>query len=121
MKKYKLVKNTEGVVRKHSDEYFIKNYLTKDFNENFSLAVSENKSGSHELTKSVASDRAYYFIEADAEFVVDGEEMNVASGDVLFIEKNTEYSFSGSFKAVLINIPAFGIEDDRNVNNKEQK
>lgn len=114
MEKFKLVKNDDGNVRNHNDSYSIKNYLTKDFSENFSLAVSELIDGEHELTKSVASDRIYYFIEANATFIVEGNEMNILSGDVLFIEKNTEYSFSGSFKSVLINIPAFGIKNDRN-------
>lgn len=94
--------------------YSIKNYLTKDFNENFSLAVSELKDGVHELTKSVVSDRIYYLITGKAKFLLDNDEIEVKAKDVLYIEKNTEYSFSGSFEAVLINIPAFGIENDRN-------
>ena len=114
MGKFKLVKNEEGNTRNHSDSYSIKNYLTREFSENFSLAVSEMIDGEHEVTKSVASDRVYYFISADATFVVDGQSINIKSEDVLFIEKNTEYSFSGNFKAVLINMPAFGIENDRN-------
>ncbi len=38
--------------------------------------------------------------------------MIVQKGEVLLIEKNTEYSFSETFKAVLINIPAFSIENE---------
>ena len=112
--KFKLVKNAGGSIRKHSDSHCIKNYLTKDFSEDFSLAISELKDGEHELTKSIASDRIYYFIDANAEFIVAGEKMTISGRDVLFIEKNTRYSFSGNFKAVLINMPAFGIENDRN-------
>jgi len=113
MKRFKLVKNSDCVTRNHNDSYSIKNYLTKDFNQNFSLAISE-LNGEHELTKSVASDRVYYFIEGSATFDIEGSELNVAREDTLFIEKNTEYSFKGKFKAVLINMPAFGIENDRN-------
>lgn len=112
MEKFKLVKSREGFVRKRDDSYSIKNYLTKDFNENFSLAVS-TLNGEHELTKSITSDRIYYFIEGHAIFNIDGNEIKVFSEDILFIEKNTYYSFSGNFKAVLINIPAFRIENDR--------
>lgn len=108
---YKLVKDTDGIIRKHSDSYSIKNYLTKDFSKDFSLAVSM-LNGEHELTKSIASDRIYYFIEGNAEFIIDGNTVNVNKDDTLFIEKNTEYSFKGNFKAVLINLPAFGIEND---------
>ena len=38
---YKLVKKEDGVVRLQNESYSIRNYLTKDFNKNFSLAVSE--------------------------------------------------------------------------------
>lgn len=112
MEKFKLVKSDDGVVRKRDDSYSIKNYLTKDFNENFSVAVS-TLNGEQELTKSIVNDRVYYFIEGDAIFNIDGKEIKVSNEDVLFIEKNTWYSFSGNFKAVLINMPAFGIENDR--------
>jgi len=63
---FKVVKDRDTITRNHNENYSIKNYLTKDFNENFSLAVSELMSGEHELTKSIASDRIYYFIEAKA-------------------------------------------------------
>ena len=56
----------------------------------------------------------YYFITGDAVFNVEGNIINIHAEDVLFIEKNTEYSFYGNFKAVLINLPAFGIEYDQN-------
>ena len=112
MGKFKLVRNAYTFVRKHNDSYSIKNYLTKDFSETFSLAVSE-LNGACELTKSIASDRIYYFIEANAKFNIQGKEIEVSSEDVLFIQKNTEYCFAGTFKAVLINIPAFNIENDK--------
>lgn len=50
---------------------------------------------------------------ADAKFNVNGEEIKISNEDVLFIEKDTLYSFEGNFKAVLINILAFGIENGR--------
>lgn len=108
---YKLIKNSDAPVRKHNESYSIKNYLTKEFNKDFSLAVSE-LDGEHELTKSTASDRIYYFIDGNARFIIDGITIEVEKDDTLYIEKNTEYSFSGNFKAVLINLPAFGIEND---------
>lgn len=116
MENFKLVKNEEGFVRNHSDIYSIKNYLTKDFSENFSLAVSTLLDGEHELTRSVSSDRLYYFIEADAIFNVDRNDLKISNEDVLFIEKGTWYSFSGHFKAVLINMPAFGVEKNNDKN-----
>lgn len=49
----------------------------------------------------------------DDKFNINGEEIKISNEDVLFIEKDTLYSFEGNFKAVLINIPAFGIENGR--------
>jgi len=113
--KYKLVqeKNTTG--RNHNAEYSIKNYLTKDFNEKFSVVVTELKDGEHEPTKNIASDRVYYFITANAAFKIGEDIIPVGNGDILFIEKDTFYSFKGSFKAVLISMPAFSIENDVNL------
>jgi len=110
---YKLVKDNDTTTRAHNESYNIKNYLTREFSKDFSLAVSQ-MDGSHEPTKSVASDRIYYFIKGRATFTIDGTQIDVAKDDVLFIEKNTEYSFRGKFRAVLVNLPAFGIENDRN-------
>lgn len=76
------------MTRVHNESYSIKNYLTKDFNKNFSLAVSE-LNGSHQLTKSTNSDRIYYLIEGNAVFIINGEEMKIKKEDTLFIEKNT--------------------------------
>ncbi|MDR1360908.1 MAG: hypothetical protein LBJ18_01190 [Rickettsiales bacterium] len=112
---YKLIKEKDTAGRNHNAAYSIKNYLTKDFDENFSVVVTELEDGRHEPTKNIASDRVYYFISAEAEFVINGEIIIVSDGDVLFIEKNTFYSFKGSFKAVLISMPAFRIENDVNL------
>lgn len=84
---FKLVKSTEGNVRAHNNCYSIKNYLTKDFSKDFSLAVSELVDGKHELTKSVTSDRIYYFIYADAKFNVNGEEIKISNEDIWVIKK----------------------------------
>ena len=110
---YKLVKNQETIVRNHDENHSIKNYLTRDFNENFSVAVSE-LNGELTLTKSTSSDRIYYFVEGKATFRINEEDLIVENADVLFIEKNTEYSIVGKFKAVLINLPAFKKENDVN-------
>ena len=110
---FKLVRSSDTTSRNHNGSYTITNYLTKEFSKDFSIAVSKMTNGNHELTRSVTSDRIYYFIEAQAEFVIGNETLAIRGDDVLFIEKNTDYSFSGTFKAVLINLPAFRIEDDR--------
>ena len=107
---YKLVKNEEATIRKHSESYSIKNYFTKDFSRDFSLAVAELNGDVHQATSSAISDRIYYVFDGTVKFAVDGKTVAVNSHDSIFIGKGTEYSFGGSCKMVLINIPAFGVE-----------
>ncbi|MCL2369120.1 MAG: hypothetical protein FWC83_00400 [Alphaproteobacteria bacterium] len=113
--KYKLVKENETTNHNHNSEYFIKNYLTKDFDKKFSIVVVELTNGEHEPTKNIASDRFYYFISADATFEIEDNKISINDGDVLFIEKDTFFSFKGSFRAVQVMMPAFNIENDVNL------
>lgn len=92
-------------------KYYIDNYLTKDKSNNISVAVS-HLNGKIGNTKNIKSDRVYYFINANAKFKIDNESIIVKDGDVLFIEKNTVYSMEGTFDAVLINTPAFDINNE---------
>ncbi|MDL2295726.1 hypothetical protein LJC18_02840 [Lachnospiraceae bacterium OttesenSCG-928-E19] len=112
---YKLVRKEDTPTRNHNDAYSISNYLTKDFNKDFSVVVTELKDGEHNLTKNTSSDRIYYFISGNAIFTIDDKQISVKQDDVLFIEKDTFYSFKGTFKAVLISVPAFTIEHDVDV------
>lgn len=98
-----------AIIRNDGIDYSIKNFLTKDDNKNMSVAVSK-LNGSHPSTISLYSDRAYYFIEANALFEFDDKTVKVEADSVLFIPKKTKYTISGTFNAVLINTPAFGIE-----------
>lgn len=58
------------------------------------------------------NERVYYFINADVNFIIDGEKVHCESGDVLYLDKNTNYSAEGDFEAVTINVPAFGVIKD---------
>ena len=101
----------EDKVTRGEGNYFIDNYLTKDKSPNISVAVS-HLNGKICNTRNIESDRVYYFINADAKFKINNEDVNVKDGDVLYIEKNTSYSMEGSFDAVLINTPAFDIKNE---------
>jgi ethanolamine utilization protein EutQ (cupin superfamily) len=107
-----LCKKKDGITRKISESYRITNFLTKESSENVSVAVSEAKNHS-ETTRNVRSDRAYYVLEGRLVVSKDGKELSAEPGDVIFIPKNTRYSFSGTFKAVLINSPAFSPQDEK--------
>ena len=51
----------------------------------------------------------FYFINANVEFVIDGEKVQFEDGDVLYLNKDTSYSANGKFEAVVVNSPAFGV------------
>lgn len=37
------------------------------------------------------------------------EKVHCESGDVLYLNKDTNYSAEGAFEAITINVPAFGV------------
>jgi len=100
----KLFKKEDSVIRKISDSYSISNYLTIKDSNNVSVAVG-NALNHNETTKT-ESDRVYFILEG--EIVID--DLIGKSGDILYIPKNTKYSFSGTFKAVIINSPPFKLK-----------
>lgn len=108
----KLIKKEQAEARKISNTYTVLNMLTKEINKKVSVALAEGENHS-EITKNIRSDRIYYVLEGQLT-VAQGEEVYVANpGDVIFIEKNTPYHFKGTFKAVLINVPAFDPKDEQ--------
>ncbi len=108
----KIIKKKEGNPRKISETYKVTNFLTKEINENVSLAVSEATNHS-ETTENIRSDRVYFVLEGKLIVKKDGKEFVAESGDIIFILKNTKYHFEGTFKAILINSPAFSPQDEQ--------
>ena len=108
----KLIKATQGVARKISNSYEVTNFLTREYSKNVSLAIS--KAMDHkEVTANRSSDRVYYVLEGVLNVKFGNEKMEARAGDTVFIPKNTQYYFGGSFKAVLINSPAFKPQDEQ--------
>lgn len=105
---YKKITPNERVTRVVNSEHSIDNYLTKETTENISLAISK-LNGELETSKTL-SERVYYFIKANAEFNIEGEKVFVSDGDVLYIQSDTNYSVNGTFEAVTVNTPAFGVK-----------
>lgn len=104
---FKKISKNQKVRRNISEVHFADNYLTKETTENISLAVTK-LDGRLDLTK-LKNERVYYFISANVNFIIDGEKVHLESGDVLYLDKNTNYSAEGSFEAVTINVPAFRV------------
>lgn len=104
---YKKISKNQKVRRNISEVHFVDNYLTKETTENISLAVT--KLNGKLDSSNLKNERVYYFISANVNFIIDGEKVHLESGDVLYLDKNTNYSAEGSFEAVTINVPAFGV------------
>jgi ethanolamine utilization protein EutQ (cupin superfamily) len=100
--KPKIFKNTQGITRKISNTYTVSNYLT--FADSDKVSVAVGTATNHEETTTTSSDRAYFVLEG--QICVNGKLVGKA-GDTIYVPGGTEYSFEGTFKAVIINSPPF--------------
>lgn len=114
MSAIKYVKKEDSIIRGEGSSYRIANYITKENSEKVSLAVSE-LNGEAPKTMNTVSDRIYYFVEGTAEFIFENKIIKVEKEAALFIPANTEYKMIGSFKAILINSPAFSFLDEKHL------
>ncbi|MBW4061038.1 hypothetical protein HJC99_00490 [Candidatus Saccharibacteria bacterium] len=103
---YKIVRKQEAAVRKISETYEARNYITKDISRSVSLAV--NTASGHSERETTDYDRIYYVISGELLINIDGESSGISTGDSLLISKGTIYDFYGTFEAVVVNQPAFG-------------
>ena len=92
--------------RKISDSHSVFNMLKKELSKDVSLSIAVAKNHS-EITRNMRSDRIYYVLEGKLNVIVGTESYTAKPGDLIFISKRTPYNFSGTFKAVLVNVPAF--------------
>lgn len=98
----KLFKKVDGTIRKVSDSYLIANFLTAEDSDRMSIAVGD--ATNHNETTNTSSDRAYFILEGE---IIINDSIIGNIGDVIFIPANEQYSFSGTFKAVIVNAPPF--------------
>ncbi len=103
---YKIVKKSEGSLRKIADNKTTLNLITKDITPEVSLAFTE--ATDYYEKETTAYNRIYYVTKGTLVLIFDGKKQVLEAGDSCFICKNTEYEMSGTFKAVAVNQPAFG-------------
>lgn len=103
---YKIVKANAGTVRKIADNKSVNNLITKEDASAISLATTEGKDFyGQEVTR---YNRAYFVLEGTLEVNFDGEYHRLSVGDACYIDAGTKYEMKGTFKAVVVNQPAFG-------------
>ena len=91
--------------------YFLESFIDKESNIGYSV-VRTHLNGSHPLMKNIKSNRTYYILEGYGTFFAENKEIVLQKGEMILIPKNTKYKFEGKFDALLIDCPAFAVEDD---------
>lgn len=112
------ITSDQKVSRGEGTAYVIDNYITSEHSDKISLAISHLK-GELWGTKNKVSDRIYYLLRGEGHFVFeDGAEIDVKKGDTLFVPANLGYKMKGDFDAVLVNVPAFDINNEEKYENQ---
>ncbi len=84
-------------------------YNSKEDFQNASAAYFE-VNGSHGKVKTTLSDRIYFVIDGEGEFILNGKKILVGKTDVIVIPKNTPYNYKakkGVLKLFLVHVPAY--------------
>lgn len=101
----KKISRDEAVVRAASAKSIL-NYVTKDLSTVTSLSVVEAKDCKE--SEVCAYDRMYFVLEGTLHIEAGNHTSEIGSEEACFIDKGTEYTMSGSFKAIVVNVPAYG-------------
>lgn len=104
---YKVFRNASGSIRQIAPNKTANNLITKDFSPDLSLATIKAKDYHEQET--TPYNRYYFVLEGELELTIDGETSTLQKGDVCFIGTGTTYEMRGTFEAVVINQPAFGV------------
>ena len=91
--------------------YIVDNYISKDDDIGYSV-VRTHLDGKHPFMKNTNSNRTYYLISGQVSFYIDNQVINISSGEMMVIPKDTKYAFKGKFDAILIDCPAFDVKYD---------
>jgi len=80
-----------------------------DFKRASALYIEVTKR--HGLSKTTKSDRIYYVLEGNGEFIIKDKKYKVDKTDVIIVEKNTPYDYKalgkGTLKMFMLHVPAF--------------
>jgi len=103
---YQVVLQGDAFTRQNSANETAVNYITKDISPEVSLSVIT----ASDFTKvqAVKSNRIYFVLEGELELNFDDKLIKLRANDSCFIAKGTEYAMAGTFKAIVVNQPAYG-------------
>lgn len=103
---YKIVRSSEGVIRQIAPNKTVNNLVSKDISPTVSFAVTE--ATDYYENETTEYDRIYYVLSGTLELTINDNTNALQAGDACFISKNSKYEMRGTFKAAIINQPAFG-------------
>lgn len=98
----KLIKPKNGFVREAAKSFHLLNILTSDICKK--LSIAEGIADNHNQTATTEFERAYYVLDGEVTF---NDKIKAKKGEVVYIPKGTTYNFKGTFKALIINSPAY--------------
>lgn len=108
MSMYKIVRQSEGIIRKIAKNKTANNLISKDISPNVSFATTS--ASDYYEKETTLYDRIYYMLDGELELTIDEEISRLHKGDSCFIGKDTTYEMRGTFEAVTVNQPAFGTD-----------
>lgn len=71
--------------------------------------------GSFPLSKNRVSTRYFVVLSGECKLSINGEPATLHTSDIVVIPPNTAYKFSGDFETILIDTPAFSMENEENL------
>ena len=103
--KYKVIKSSE-VEEKDFGYIKVKQLLNQEDIDNVSVSIVKID-GKNKKIINKSSDAFYYVLDGSGSFNIDGEEITVEVGDLVFISKGTTYFDTGKMTMLSFNNPRF--------------
>lgn len=104
---FKVVRKSEAIFRVIAENKKSLNFITKDISEGVSLAITEGVNYSEQ--ENAKYNRIYFVLKGELTLTFDNEKALLREEDSCFISQGTKYTMSGTFRAIVVNQPAFGI------------
>lgn len=102
---YKIIRQTDTLKRIISPTKSATNYITKNISPNISLATTKGIDCNE--IETTLYDRIYFVLSGVLRLNFDNSIVEINPQDSCFVSKNTTYTISETFEAIVVNSPAF--------------
>ncbi len=104
-KRYKVFRSDEGEVEEPEGEKIREVFSDGD------IGIAEAEIRDANLHYHEEMEEIYYVVEGKGQMVLDGEEINLDKGDLIYISPDVEHRAHGDFKVLVISKPPWSKED----------